>query len=290
MSQEFKISVVIPLYNKARTVLSTVQSVLNQEYENFECLIVDDGSTDNSLSILLAITDERVTILTKKNGGVSDARNYGVSHASTDNIFFLDADDIIDPRCLLVLSELMATYPNAAIYTANFYIERDGQFLTFCRRVEEGYISNPLKDLYYRQIFPRAGCTLVRKFCLKESGGFRTEMSVHEDSELFIRLISSYRVAYSPIRVFSYKADFSEMSVNNGNLRKEYAYHIDLRGKSFYEKILLSEIVFKTYQRHLRQNNQKARVLLAKNLIFIPSILFAVLYLKFSRKRHRFVV
>ncbi|WP_321290639.1 glycosyltransferase [uncultured Sunxiuqinia sp.] len=289
MKQSFKISVIIPLYNKENAVLATIESVLKQEYRNFECLIVDDGSTDNSLSVISQINDDRVKIFTKKNGGVSDARNYGIKYASTNNIFFLDADDIITPGCLRSFMQQMTKYPDAEIYTANFFIERDNKLLTFCSGLQAGYIDNPLKALYYRQIFPRTGTTLIRKYCLIQSGGFDPEVAVHEDSELFIRLIKKYRVVYSPEKIFSYKTGFNEMSLNNISMHKEYAYHIDLRGRSFYERMLLSELIFKAYRRYWPRNRKMAMTFIKKNLRHLPSIIYTVLHIKLVRNRRLIV-
>lgn len=87
-------SVIIPLYNKQDNVAKTVKSVLGQSFQNFELLIIDDGSTDNGLSILKEIIDPRLKIICKINGGVSSARNVGIKLALGEYLAFLDADDI----------------------------------------------------------------------------------------------------------------------------------------------------------------------------------------------------
>jgi len=87
-------SVVIPLYNKALRVKNTIQSVLDQTYEDFEIIIVNDGSTDKSLDIVKSIEDPRIRIIDKPNGGVSSARNRGIKEAKYEWICFLDADDL----------------------------------------------------------------------------------------------------------------------------------------------------------------------------------------------------
>jgi len=93
-------SVVIPLYNKEKDVLKTIQSVLKQSHSKFEIIIVDDGSTDSSIEIIKNIKDERIRLFSKKNEGVSIARNYGVEKATTEFIAFLDADDYWHPNHL----------------------------------------------------------------------------------------------------------------------------------------------------------------------------------------------
>ena len=95
-----KISVIIPLYNKESAIENTVSSVLKQTYKNFELIISDDGSTDNSSSIIkrMALDDKRIKYFYKSNGGVSSARNYGLSKAVGDWVVFIDADDEMLPN------------------------------------------------------------------------------------------------------------------------------------------------------------------------------------------------
>ena len=78
MDSNIKFSVIVPLYNKANYIKKTITSILNQTYFNFEIIIIDDGSTDNSLEVVREIKDSRIHIFYKTNGGVSDARNYGI--------------------------------------------------------------------------------------------------------------------------------------------------------------------------------------------------------------------
>jgi len=87
-------SVVIPLYNKERSVKNTIESVLNQTFQDFEVIVVNDGSTDNSLEVVKSFNDERIRIINQKNSGVSSARNRGIKEAKYEWIAFLDADDL----------------------------------------------------------------------------------------------------------------------------------------------------------------------------------------------------
>lgn len=116
------ISVVIPLYNKEKSIASAIESVLNQTYKDWELIIVDDGSTDKSLGVVkdfvsrLKIEDWRLKILTKPNGGVSSARNMGIMEAKSDYVELLDADDIWHPDFLKEMVRLMEDFPGKSIY------------------------------------------------------------------------------------------------------------------------------------------------------------------------------
>lgn len=106
---EKSVSIIIPVYNVELFIKDCVSSVLNQSFTNMEIIIVNDGSTDCSLSFCKEFEkeDERIKVFTKKNGGVSDARNFGISKANGDYVFFLDGDDLIqDDTIETLLSSL----------------------------------------------------------------------------------------------------------------------------------------------------------------------------------------
>uniref|UniRef100_UPI002666B07F glycosyltransferase family 2 protein n=1 Tax=Holdemanella biformis TaxID=1735 RepID=UPI002666B07F len=89
------VSIIIPLYNKESSIRSTIDSVLNQNFSNFEIVVVDDGSTDNSSTIVKNINDNRIHYYYKDNEGVSVARNYGVQKAFGEWVMFLDAGGVL---------------------------------------------------------------------------------------------------------------------------------------------------------------------------------------------------
>lgn len=99
------VSVIMPIYNSGNSIATSVKSVLAQTYNNFELILVDDGSTDNSLLICseLEKTDSRIRLFTKENGGVSSARNLGIKKSMGEFITFLDSDDALEPMFLETL-------------------------------------------------------------------------------------------------------------------------------------------------------------------------------------------
>lgn len=119
-----KISIIISLYNKAPYIAETIECVLKQTYNNFELIIVDDGSTDGGGEICdQYVTDERVRVYHTPNGGMSAARKYGLDQASGNWISFLDADDILDRNFLKVLSDIDT---DADIITTGITTLKDG--------------------------------------------------------------------------------------------------------------------------------------------------------------------
>lgn len=108
------ISVVIPLYNKEASIKQSLMSVLSQSCQDFEVVIVDDGSTDNSVAKVEEIQDSRIRLILQENGGPGKARNTGVKNAKGSGCF-LDADDELLPNALNVFKELLTEHKKANV-------------------------------------------------------------------------------------------------------------------------------------------------------------------------------
>ncbi|PSV98840.1 hypothetical protein C9I88_04000 [Photobacterium iliopiscarium] len=119
-------SIVIPLYNKGNYIRNTIHSILLQDYQDFEIIIVDDGSTDNSKDEVLSINDRRIRYFHKNNEGVSSARNYGIEKAQGEYIAFLDADDSYEKEFLSKIFKLACKYPSIDALTSGFYRVKKG--------------------------------------------------------------------------------------------------------------------------------------------------------------------
>ncbi|MEK5399585.1 glycosyltransferase [Paenibacillus sp. FSL K6-2859] len=121
ISEEFKISVVIPLYNHEKFIKEAIQSVLNQTYKNFELIIIDDGSRDNSLKIAQSFDDERLKVISQENSGAHNTINRGLDLATGDFLTILNSDDVYEKdrlkQCVAYLlqnpeTHLVSTYIN----------------------------------------------------------------------------------------------------------------------------------------------------------------------------------
>ena len=97
-----KVSIIIPVYNVEAVLERTINSILQQEYRNFEVLLINDGSTDSSGKICdyFAAIDSRIRVFHRKNGGVSSARNVGLKNAAGEYIVFIDSDDVVEANFL----------------------------------------------------------------------------------------------------------------------------------------------------------------------------------------------
>lgn len=115
-----KFSIIIPLYNKESYVADTIQSVLNQSFDDYEIIVVDDGSQDNSVEVVKQFSDSRIKLTQQKNAGVSNARNRGISQANGKWICFLDADDWFHPEYLSSLDMSISCYPTLNVFASSF--------------------------------------------------------------------------------------------------------------------------------------------------------------------------
>jgi len=119
--KEPKFSIVIPVFNRESFISQTVYSVLKQTYSNFEILVVDDGSTDNTAAEVKKITDERIRYIYQKNGERGAARNLGIAEAKGSHVLFLDSDDYLLPDCLLTYNQLVTQHPEIHAFALNYF-------------------------------------------------------------------------------------------------------------------------------------------------------------------------
>lgn len=191
-------SVIIPLYNKEKSICSTIESVLNQTYAHFELIIINDGSTDNSLKEVQSFNDSRIIIFNKPNEGVSSARNLGIVKSQNQFIVFLDADDYWLPFCLDEFHKLIIEFPNVEVFCTNYNMT--GKNL---KGSDKRYY---VEDYFYTSAFYLAkwsipimitGCVSIRRNLFNEVGYFNQNITHGEDIDMWERLANRYRIAKS---------------------------------------------------------------------------------------------
>lgn len=136
------VSVIIPFYNEEEYIEKALISVLNQTYENLEILLINDGSTDNSLKIVKKFNDKRIKIIESTNNGVSIARNIGIKESKGNYLCFLDADDYWEKNKIEKQVKFIEKNNYSFIYSNYRFIKRNGKF---------GNIVNVPKSLNYKQ-------------------------------------------------------------------------------------------------------------------------------------------
>lgn len=213
-------SVVIPLYNKEKYIRETVQSVLAQDYKEFEVLIVNDGSTDGSLHKLKDISDARIKIINQENSGVSQARNTGISNASFEWIAFLDGDDVWSPNHLSELKRIIELFPSSGlISTQHSKFDRSSE-LVFKLKTHDSHIRS---INYFAEaakspsiVWTSAACISQKVF--NEIGGF-SNIRIGEDLEYWVKVALDYPVAISD-KVTSYYRQNTGGAMNTSGYRE----------------------------------------------------------------------
>ena len=196
------ISVVIPLYNKEYFVERCLNSIESQTSHPFEVLIVNDGSTDNSMSLVndyCVNSDLNIKIINQDNLGVSVARNNGVKNAVCPHVAFLDADDEWMPEFIERSLNLINKYPDAVLYTFKHQVCDDivGQFVPkqYFGPTSTGYIVDYLK-LSIRYPLVNSSKVIVKKELLISFGGFPADGKVCEDLYTWMRMYELGEFAY----------------------------------------------------------------------------------------------
>lgn len=195
-----KFSIIVPLYNKAEYVGKTLSSIFDQTCTDYEVIVIDDGSTDNSYEEVCRVAKgyAQCRIVRQSNSGVAAARNKGVELAQGEYVCFLDADDWWESTFLEEMERLTTVYPGAGMYGTGYYLVKNGT-----RRVapigvdegfEEGYIN-------YCQTYARTLCmpitsssVAVPRELFLSLGGFRSGITLGEDFDLWIRIALKHRV------------------------------------------------------------------------------------------------
>jgi len=191
------ISIVIPIYNKAHTIVDTLQTVLNQSFTDFEVLLIDDGSTDDSLKVIKELLlDKRFRIISQTNQGVSASRNRGVEESKYELIAFLDADDQWFPDYLKKMVETIHNFPDCVMYNcAGIVRNADG---SKSNRIAIKYIDTISTINFFENphVFLHTSATIVKKAVFNTLGGFPLSMKRNQDFALFYSIALYGKVGY----------------------------------------------------------------------------------------------
>ena len=216
-------SVVIPLYNKAPYVAKAIQSVLAQSFTDYELLIVDDGSKDDSAEIAAKVIEGRSNcyLIKQENAGVSMARNNGVAASHGEYLCFLDADDWWCPIFLEEMAKFVEEFPDAGIYGSNYTIVNEAKHKT---RVAEIGVDNGFEKGYinYCQVYAKTmymplwtGAVCIPRKVFEEMQGFPKGIKLGEDFLLWIRIALKYKVAFlnKPLPYYNQDVDVNARGV-----------------------------------------------------------------------------
>ncbi|MFZ4435099.1 MAG: glycosyltransferase family A protein [Flavobacterium psychrophilum] len=207
-------SVIIPVYNKERFLEKTINSVLNQSFTNFELLLINDGSTDNSLALLNQFTDKRIRLISQTNQGVSAARNLGIQEAKSPYLAFLDADDIWEPDHLETMHNYCIQFPDESLFNTAKCIDTGHQ------QIPAHYAFPKTADFELVNFFEASGIepvlwtssVVIKKTALDRVGNFDSTIKSGQDLDLWIRLGMHFQVVFIWQRTARYTFDAQSLS------------------------------------------------------------------------------
>src|SRR5918998_6058271 len=188
------VSVVIPCYNQAHFLGEAIESVLAQSYPNFEIIVVDDGSTDDTSEV--AGSYPKVRLVRQENQGLSGARNAGLARSEGEYVVFLDADDRLLPEALETGLEYLDAHPECAFVHGHYrYITVDGLPLYNSERPQPVIAEDRhYAELLHNNYIAMLATVMYRRAVFESVGGFDTSLSACEDYELYLRIARRFLV------------------------------------------------------------------------------------------------
>lgn len=208
MIDRLSVTVVIPCFNQSRFLPAAVASVRAQSYDRVECLVVNDGSTDETASVASAMA---VRLLEQPNRGVSAARNAGLSATRTDLVVFLDADDELLPDAIARAAEALADDPDAALVVGRCEVmAADGRSLpAFHDAVDTARLYD---EWLARNFVWTPGAAMFRRSALADLGGFPLRVGPAADYAVYLRFARAGRVRLVPHELVRYRQHDASMS------------------------------------------------------------------------------
>ncbi|MBU3142588.1 glycosyltransferase family 2 protein [Clostridium sp. CF012] len=259
-----KVSVVIPYYNSRDTILRALNSVKNQSFKDYEIIVVNDGSKDDSEEIVkLYISNNkelRIKSLNQTNRGPSVARNNGIKAANGEYIAFLDSDDSFEPNKLEIQIDFLEKNKDIFIVSTNYIIQKGEEPIIRYKQDKEYEEANFYKMLF--KFFFYLSSTVIRRHIFEEGLGFKENKNYGEDHLLFLEVARKYRGARLAIPLTRiYKFEFGEggltENLNALKVNEFDNFRILYKNNIYSDKkiniVLYYFIIFMAYLKHLKR-------------------------------------
>ena len=190
----------------------SIQSVLAQSYKNYELIIVDDGSTDNSKKIIEKYRKlKSVRIFFQKNSGLIKSANFAIRASRGNFVIILDADDYLDRNALLVLLNEIKKSKNCALVYPDYYlVNQQGEISSMIQNID-------IKKFPTLKSPPNGACCLIRKECIEEVGLYDQAFDRQDGIDLFYKIISKYDLANVNLPLFYYRQHSSNLTKDDKN-------------------------------------------------------------------------
>lgn len=284
MSTVPKVSVIIPAYNNARFLQEAVESVFAQTYQDYEIIVIDDGSTDNTKEVLAPYLD-RIQYIYQPNRGASSARNTGIRHSHGDYIAFLDADDIWLPEKLRIQVEYLNNHPDTAmVYALALRVDVNGRASNHRNMLKRSLPCGDIFNALFFRDFITLSSVVIRKRILDAIGLFDESFTHAEDHELWLRIARQFKIFGIGEYLCKYRLTPQSLGKRNKDaaftckrrvIEKHYKLSQDLCrpiSQALYKKAI-GHFFFRVGRYYSRQGNEK---------IALEHFLLSLKYSRFS--------
>lgn len=244
-----KYSIIIPIYNVEKYLEDCIKSVINQEYDNYELILIDDGSTDKSSIICDKFKKkyDNIIVRHKKNGGVSSARNMGKLLANGDFIIFLDGDDQLKSNCLEKINNYLLQNPDTELLICEYQEIKQGKVISKIHYNYPNDIKGYPNSLFLKEVLnqkrelPKSSCTNVYKNTILHNVRFNEEYTCAEDFDFVMQAImKSQKISYLNTILIQY-------------IRREDSVTNNISFQDLYSELK----VFSYYYYFFKRNNNK---------------------------------
>jgi glycosyltransferase involved in cell wall biosynthesis len=216
-------SVVISVYNKADYIENTLKSVVNQSFDDFEVIVVNDGSSDNSLEIINSINDDRISVITTENLGASMARNKGIEESNSDFIALLDGDDYWDKDYLKTIYDAISIFPNQKVFSVAIAQKYKNKI------VPVNYSFNQTETFRIHNFFESSkkysllssSSVVFHKAIIKQTGKFDPNIVSGQDTDLWIRFGLNNDIVFINKQLVTYTHNTNSLSNTTFNLSQK---------------------------------------------------------------------
>lgn len=238
------VSVIIPVYNGEKYIRNAINSVLNQTYRNFEIVVADDGSIDNTVEILKEYGD-KIRWKSQENKGPASAKKFGTSMAKGEYLTYLDSDDMFLPDKLKQQVDYLDKHPEVGlVYPGYYQVDEKGEIVKLIS-------CNKKKALLIQQNYVPTSGVMCRKACIDVLGGFDENLGSNYDWDMWLRISEKYPIHCIPKPLFKYRVHGENISLTRPN-RLDYERKV---------KILLLE---KAYERRGKPSWLKFKIMRAR--------------------------
>lgn len=254
-----KVSVIIPAYNAARFIGATVDSILAQTCRDYEIVVVDDGSTDDTVAVLRPYGD-CIKYIYQENQGATAAQNAGARLAQGRYIIFSGADDLLLPDQLAIQTRVLDERPEVGLVASGYrVIDENGRLI----REVKPWVGRPsitLESVVFGGLAPPVA-VMLRRSWFERAGGFDPQLAYCEDSDLWARLaLDGCVMVWAPAITSGYRVHANNMSRSP---RVHFEYHHMIADKAFADPRLPDELLTRKAERHAQLDLMEANRLLA---------------------------